>query len=293
MKRSLPAALAALILLSPAAALWAGKVESTPAEAKEMVARFISVKITTYLDKKAAILNVTPALGGSAMKMVMADKNMIDFVVKFQPGDYVRLTYAKLGHDLMVGNIEAYDLKPGEDVPGVFIYSKSGARTVDKKEVTTVTVTKFGAEVILTVPTAKNSQGKMAPKEELMKVIEGFKSGDMVEVKAAGNMLQSIKVYDAPLLGEFRKTEKAADSGLTTVEVKIGPDVQTLSIAKKDATLAAGARKLKSGDLVYFRTTTDDKGTWLAELKPAPPGTKPPSAKSKDDMKPPKTTEDK
>jgi hypothetical protein len=181
MKRNLPAALAALILLSPAA-LWAGKVEPTPAEAKEVVARFVSVKITTYLDKKAAILSVMPALGGSAMKMVMSDKNMIDFVLKFQPGAYVRLTYAKLGHDLMVGNIEAYDLKPGEDAPGVFVFSKSGTETVNKKEVTAVTVTKFGTEVVLTVP--------MARKEELMKVIEGFKSGDMVEVKNAGNMLQ-------------------------------------------------------------------------------------------------------
>jgi len=82
-------------------------------------------------------------------------------------------------------------------------------------------------------------------------------------------------------LGEFQKAEKAADSGLTTVDVKIGGDVQTLSIAKKDATLAANARKLKSGDLVYCRTTTDDKGTWLVELKQAPPGTKLPVAKPK------------
>jgi hypothetical protein len=38
---------------------------------------------------------------------------------------------------------------------------------------------------------------------------------------------------------------------------------------------------LKSGDLVYCRTTTDDKGTWLVELKLAPPGTKLPVEKPK------------
>jgi hypothetical protein len=282
MKRSSAAVLAALILLSPAVALWAAKDEPAPAENKDIVGRFGGLRKTTYLNKSAALLNVMPASGmGAGMKMVVTDKDMIEFAQKCKPGDLLSLSYAKVGHDLLAGKVEAYDMKPGEDAPGVFVFSKSGTETVNKKDVAAVTVTKFGTETVLAVPLARNSEGKMAPKEELMKVIEGFKPGDLVEVKNAGTTLQSIKAYDAPQLGEFQKAEKAADSGLTTVDVKIGGDVQTLSIAKKDATLAANARKLKSGDLVYCRTTTDDKGTWLVELKQAPPGTKLPVAKPK------------
>lgn len=281
MKRNLSAVLAALILLSPAVALWAAKEEPVPSESKNIVGKFGSVKKITYQNKPAALLSVTPAAGGSTMRMIVSDKDTIESAQKCKPGDLVSVSYAKVGHDLVSDKVEAYDMKPGEDAPGVFVFAKSGEETVNKKEVTTVTVTKFGTELVLAVPQARNSEGKMAPKEELMKVIDGFKSGDLVEVKNAGNTLQSIKAYDAPKVGEFQKSEKAADTGLTTVDIKIGADVQTLSIPKKDASVAAVAHKLKSGDLVYCRTTTDDKGTWLVELKQAPPGTKLPVEKPK------------
>jgi hypothetical protein len=206
MKRSLPAVLAALILLSPAVALWAAKEEPVPAESKDIVAKFgpSSMKKIAYQKSTAGFITVTPVAGGAVLRMIVPDKDLIEFALKCKPGDLLSLSYAKVGHDLIAGKIEAYDMKPGEDAPGVFVFSKSGTETVNKKDVTAVTVTKFGTEVVLSVPLARNSEGKMAPKEELMKVIDGLKSGDMVEVKAAGNTLLGIKVYDAPQLGVFR-----------------------------------------------------------------------------------------
>ncbi len=295
MKRNLPTLLAALILLAPAAALWAANADAPLPEPKDVIARFDGLRKGTYQKDKPVnfFVIVTPAAGGGDMKMTLPDKDMIDFVQKLKQGDYVAVTYAKSGHDLMVGKIDTYELKPGEDLPGVFQFSKSGTETVNKKDVTTVTVTKFGAELTLTVPEARDPETKkMAPNEKWMKVIDGLKSGDLVEVKNAGNNLQSIKVYEPPQLGEFQKVEKAADSGLWTVEVKIDGAAQTLTIAKKDTLVAAKAHNFKSGDLVYCRTTTDDKGTWLLEISKAPKGTKLPTDTPKQDNKPTTKTSD-
>ena len=295
MKRSLPAVLAALILLAPVVVLWADKPEPQLPEPKDVIARFGGLKKGTYQKDKPVgfTINVTPAAGGNGMKLTLPDKEMIEFAQKLKSGDYISLTYVKAAHDLMVGKIDTYELKPGEDLPGVFQFSKSGTETQNKKDVTTVTVTRFGAELVLTVPEARNTEGKMAPKEALMKVIDGCKSGDLVEVKSSGNNLQSIKVYEPPQLGEFQKIDKDADSGLSTVTVKVDGAPQTFSIAKKDTSVAAKAHGFKSGDLVFCRTTTDDKGTWLLDIVKAPKGTKLPTDKPKDDKKPASTDNNK
>jgi hypothetical protein len=222
---------------------------------------------------------VTPAAGGGAMKFVLPDQDMIDTAKKLRQGDYVSIMYMKSGRDLMAGKFDRYEVKPGEEVPGVFVFVKSGTETVNKRDVTTVTLSKLGVTATLQVPLAKNSEGKMAPKEDLMKVIDALKADDMVEVKAAGNTLQQIKQYTPPQLCEFVKVEKTkvGDAELWSVVVKVDGADETLVIAKKDAALLGKAKGLKAGDLVYCRSNTDDKGAWLLEIHAAPKGTKLPS----------------
>jgi hypothetical protein len=254
-------------------------------EPKDMVGRFVGQKATTLQGKAAMVVNVMPATGGGVMKMILPDQDMMDLAKKLQSGDFVSITYMKSGHDLMVGKFETYEVKPGEDAPGVFVFLKTTTETVNKREVTTVTLSKFGTEATLTVPMAKNSEGKMAPKEELMKAIDGFKANDLVEVKAGGNTLLYIKLYEPPQLGEFLKVGKVkvGENDLFAVDVKVDGEIQTLAIPKKDTALLSKAKTFKSGELVYCRSSTDDKSTWLLEIRLAPKGTKLPSDKPKDD----------
>jgi hypothetical protein len=288
MNRNLFAMLAGLILLTPVVAICAPLPKQgpdAPTDSKDTIARFVSVKASNYQGFPAGGVTVALAPAGTEvrLKVFPMDKDKMDFLKSLKAGDYVSLTYGKSGRDLMLGKIEVYDLKPGEDVPGVFTFSKSGAGTLNNKEVTQVMVTKFNTPFVLTVPTGKNSDGKMGPKENLMKAIEGFKSGDMVEVKLNGGEIQTIRLYEPPQLGQLQKVDKVkvGNSDLFAAEVKIDGAVETLAIAKTDIPLINRARAIKNGDLVYFRSTTDDKSTWLIEIKAAPPGTKLPAHKDK------------
>jgi hypothetical protein len=236
------------------------------------------VKSTSFQGYPAGALTVTSALNGSEVKMKVypLDKDLMDLAQDLKPGDYVSLTYGAAGSYLFVSRMETYSLKLGEDQPGMFLFSKCATEKVKDKEITGIKVTRFGAELVLVVPEAKNSEGKMAPKEDLMKAIKGFKAGDVVEVKFSGTNLQSIKAYEPPQLGVFQKIEKVKvdDKDVTTVEIKIEGDIQTLTIARKDSALLARAHGFKKGDLVCCQSTTDDKGAWLKDIQPAPKGTK-------------------
>ncbi len=294
---------AALILLLPLIAAGAGKpAPTTPGNTaapetpkgppKTMIARFVSVKNSYFQGYPAGDLTVAPALGGGEVKMKVypLDKDIMDFAQELKPGDYVSLTYGAAGSYLFVSRIEAYSLKLGEDLPGMFLFSKCATEKVKDKDVTGIKVTRFGAELVLVVPQAKNDQGKMAPKEDLMKAIDGFKPGNVVEVKFSGTNLQSIKAYQPPQLGVFQKVEKVKvdDKDVTTVKIRIEGDIQTLTIARKDSALLAKAHGFKKGDLVYCQTTTDDKGAWLTDIQLAPKGTKRPHDAPKDETSQPK-----
>ena len=295
MKRSLPALLAGLVLLMPAIVACAALPKQgpdAPTDPKDIIARFVSVKKSNFQSFPAMAVSVVPVLNPSQvvkLKLFPIDKDKLDFLNDLKAGVYVTLTYAKSGADLMLARIDLYDLKPGEDEPDVFAYSTKTTTTENNKESVQVTVKKFGVPIIRTVPRVRNSEGKMAPKEDMMKAINGFSAGDMVELKSnAKGEIQTIRLYEPPQLGLLEKVDKVkvGNSDLFAAEVKIDGTVQTLAIAKTDIPLINKARAIKNGELVYCRSTTDDKSTWLIEIRPAPPGTKPPSDKPKEKKKP-------
>ncbi len=247
------------------------------------MARFISKKAGTANGAPATIVTVAPAGGTGTLKVAVSDreKEMGDFVDKLQLGDYVLMTCVQKGRNVMVGRIETYNFRPGEDTPGVFLFKGFTTETVKKKDVTTVRISRFGAETALTVPMAKNAQGKMAPKEELMKVITSLKQEDMVTVVTSSGTLNSIRLYETPQLAEFIKLGKETvhDVEVTSVQVAIDGNTQTLLVDKKNNLVLSKLHSFKANNLVYVRTTTDDDGTKLLEIRPAPKGTKLPDDK--------------
>jgi hypothetical protein len=185
-------------------------------------------------------------------------------------------------------------MKPGENEPNVYIFETTTSEKdkATNKDVTVVKATKFHVDYTFQVPNVRGADGKMEPKEEITKVANDLKQGDMVEVQTAGqHTLKSIKVYEPPKWAEFVKLSKqtVADQELHVLEVKAYGTSTTLTIARKDAALLTKLAPLKEGSLLTYKSNTDDKGgLWLTDVRIPPKGaTMPaePTSKEADDSK--------
>lgn len=258
-------------------------------EKEEIVIKYAGNKQGSTSGHQCMMLLYTLAAGGNATSAIVPNNNPMgskydpsDIVVAAlkdaKPGDYFEITIAKDSHGAWLNAIKPYTLKFGEDEAGVFLFSKKDEQKVGSDTYTSITVTKFKQTFSMLVPNTKNPDGKTGPDEAMMKVIDAAKDGTPLEItggKLGQNaIIKTIAPWVAPKRVEFVKlTPKAKPADNASIEVKDGDNSQTISINAKGpnaATLLSKVGALKPGQAIMIRITTDDTGTWLADVKPAP-----------------------
>jgi hypothetical protein len=311
---------AAAVALILGGNLWGGLVEKSGnkgpgplGDLQTAVCRFHGIDNSSYAGRPVLVISVSKAANkGDNLKLAVPNQSVDDrkvnppmevseLVKKCKQGDFLDVSYRMDGDRPVLDRLAAYEIKPGEEEPNVFIFGGTKDEKAGTKEIPCITVTKFRVEGEFQLPQAR-VDGKMAVKPEIAKVVDGLKSGDLVEILATPGkpfpMVRSIKVFEPPKWGKFVRLDKqtVGEQELNAVHVDSYGNGVTLVIAKKDAgNLMGKVRPLKEGALVIFKGTTDDKGTvWLNQITIAPKGAKMPPEPSKedatgDDTKPDKT----
>jgi hypothetical protein len=205
-----------------------------------------------------------------------------ELVKKSKPGDVYEVNYAVAteGKQPVLDRMTEYELKPGEDEPNVFIFEK-----IKDEKTGAFTVSKFRTDAEFMLPQARVA-GKMAPREDLLKLLQGLKSGRTIEIQFVQNKIKSIKKYEAPKWAKFTKltTQEVDGKNLKAVEVDAYGNNLTLVIAQKDSALAGKFRSLKEGAPIIYKSTKDDKGTiWLNTVTIPPKGAQIPPESANDD----------
>lgn len=268
-----------------------------------------------YFGKSVPMLALTVLPAGSRLTFVCSDDDnagqlpswLSSLLKSSKPGDVFEVTYAieKKTKQAVMRDMKVYEMKPGENEPNVFLFDAVNAAN-PKTGIVTIAVTKFHNKGEFQVPSAKGSDGKMGPSEDILKLAKTFKSGASVEFQLVPGkmMIKSMKKYEPPKWARFVKLTKQTvdDKSLNAVEVDAYGNSLTLVIARKDSALTAKFSSLKADSLIIYKSTADDKGTiWLNNVTVAPKGatlppepkeetpddaTKPADTKKPDDKKP-------
>jgi hypothetical protein len=276
------------IAIAAALAVLAGVAQMALA-ADESVIKYNGTKQGSVGGHPCLVILYTPAAGGNPASMLVPNKNpmgtkldpsdvVTDALKDVKPGDYFDVTTTKDSQGTWVATIKSYTLTPGEDEPGVFLFSAKDEQKVGPDTFTSITVTKLKQTFTMLVPNKKGADGKPAPDEAIMKVITAAKVGDTLEIAGAkmgaNTMIKTIAPWVAPRKVEFVKlTPKAKADDNASIDVTDSGNTQTISINAKGpdaATLMKKVSAIKAGQAIMIRTTTDDKGTWLTDVRPAP-----------------------
>jgi hypothetical protein len=227
-------------------------------------------------------------------------------------GDVFKVHYAAVKNAkkmFVMQNMEAYEAKPGENEPNVFIFGKVGAGD-EKSGNTPLAVTKFGLPFEFLIPGARGSDNKMVPNEEMMSIVSALKADDPVEIlpgrpvkfgKGTVATVRSIKKFDLPKWAKFVKLTKQTVDGKELNAVEVDAYGNSSTLVMKDSALMGTLRPLKPDALIIYKGTTDEKtGTiWLTNVKAAPkdatmpPEPTPATKDSADDTKKPDDTKKK
>jgi len=220
--------------------------------------------------------------GGNAVDMLITAKDAggIDLEsLKFaRGGELLEITCTNTAKPTIT-SLGRYDVKWGEDEPGIFVFSAKSTTKVGAAEYTSITVTKFLEPFTILVPNKKGADGKLAPDAALVKAIDALKAGDLAEVAAEtvdGRLtLKSIDFFEPYRKAEFLRVVKGKPDKdeLTGIEVKTGEGEGAVSryyLDPKsedfaDLTKAIGAFRL--GDNVLIRTITTNKIDWLLGIR--------------------------
>ncbi len=272
---------------------------AAPAPSRTMLIKYVDVKQGAFMGKPAMILTGKPIDGGAMVHLAIwngplapapgpgvkptpasnpappprTDKPnpnpaIMSVLDNAKPGDCLRLVVFGIGARSRVRQAQPYDLKPGEDEPNVYFFVDKSQEKVGDVFRKTVTVSRFGENIGMIVPTVDGE-----PSAEIMQVIEGATANEtMLEittVKSGANLtIKTAKVFEPPRELVFVKVTTQKD--LTAVEVKDGEKSQTIAINPKAANSAALLKKIKdfkAGQAVLVRSTKDDDGTWLVDIK--------------------------
>ena len=274
-----------------------------------------------FLGKNVPIMTMVNISTGKGLTLVCSDDAkpneapawLTTLLKSSKKGDVFEVHYAPVKNAKgmsMMQNMAAYETKPGETEPNVFIFGKLG--TADEKSgATPIGVTKFGMSFEFLIPGTRGADGKMAPNEEMMSVVSALKPGSPVEIMCgpgrAGKpgkpglmTVRSIKKFDLPKWAKFVKLSKQNVDGKDLNAVEVDAYGNSSTLVMKDASLMGTLRPLKPDALIIYKSTTDDKGTtWLNNVKVAPKdATMPPepaatTQESSDDTKKPDDTKKK
>jgi len=220
-------------------------------------------------------------------------------------GEYVTIDISRLeGGKFAVTAAEAYSLKPGEEEDDVYLFYDVIEQKIGTQNKAVLRVSKLGQRTLFVLPSTVNRSGRPEVKEEFKEFLDGLSDGDSIVISAGPGQPRTVKAvsaYEPPDVGTFVKLRDITDEkkNRTTVVIisDLGNKEHTFGLlpAKKAAVLAK-LKPVKEDTLVQYRITTDDKGTWLVDIKAAPRGSsltipKVPDAKS--DAKPDAKTDDK
>ncbi len=238
-------------------------------------------------------LQVAPAAGGKAIEVVVANNGpkgspynppqfVLDLVNDLKPGDLLDLkTAVGAGHINQVAKIERYKTRPGEDEPGVFVFEK----LTGGPDHPVVTLSKYRISQTLPLMLNKGANDKIDPEQQ--KVAEALKTGESVEVEVGTlggqPVIKSLVPYVAPQRGTFVKMTEAVvgEAKLPAIEVTPEKAANSVALVISGTANAAGkivpnpellklAKTLKPGQAILFKTTKDDRATWLRQVRLIP-----------------------
>lgn len=274
-----------------------------PPEPVSGVFKFITAEKGNAFGRPSVIVKIAPAFGNGQASMAVPSKTpdgttldpveaIMETLKAAKPGDLFEITASKSDGGIMIQTLKTYDLQAGENEPNVFIFVKKTEQQVNKDQYSGLVVRKFGQDFTLLIPNKMGPEKKPIPDPDMMKTVDNFKDGDPLEVQALPSgqfqMLKSIKVFELPKKVEFSKvtTAKVDEKEIKAIEVKDGQTAITLNINPKSpnsVTLLGKVGQIKAGTSIMVRYSTDDKGNWLLDVRPAPkeetPKTDPPKGK--------------
>lgn len=269
------------------------------ATARVMLIRYVGVKPGAFMGKPAMILSGTPIGGGAAVHLAIwngpvfgmpapvvttnpasrpalktdrpiATPAIMTVLQNSNPGDCLRVAVVGIGARSRAMQVQPYELKPGEDDPNVYFYVDKGQEKIGDTFRKTVTFSRFGENISMMVPTVDRE-----PSAEVMQVIESATANqtmmEITTVKIGPNLtIKTAKVYEPPK--EFIFMRVATQKDLTAIEVKDGDKTQTLAVNPKAANAAVLLKRVKdfkTDQAVLVRSTSDEGGTWLLDIKPS------------------------
>lgn len=176
------------------------------AEETTGVFKFVSLSQGTHLEMPAYVAKVTSMPSGNSAQVVVPNKpycekgpdpvEAVHSVFKAAAeGDLLKVTYSRLpGGPAVAMSAEPYKLKPGEDKPGVYLFSKMSTERIAQIERPVLVVQKYLQESTFVLP-VRQVAGRYKPDAEMMTTINGLQEGEAVEVQNDGKTLRSIRPY--------------------------------------------------------------------------------------------------
>jgi hypothetical protein len=216
------------------------------------------------------------------------DTPLAKIVTEMKSGEYLTLTAEKKYNHVYISKLAAYKPRPGEDLPGVFLFEETSTQKGEGgADVTAVKFYKMGKMATLLVPNIRDkASGKNVPDPNISAALGKLATGDSVEVAVTGSgpttSIKSIELYCAPQEATVVKVADAEVPGGKTpaIEVTIAAASTTILVPGKadakgvwapDPALASAIRPFKEGAKVIVRFRKDDDGKcWLKEIKKAP-----------------------
>ena len=240
---------------------------------QKRVMRFVGF----YYDSHGWVV-VTPPAGGPALRLMMTDECRSN---ARGPGPASRLVWVTARPGAkgieMATAVAPFDRPNQLEAPSAYQFDGLGEDKVGAVKITVVKLSKFGESSTLPLANKPGPGGKPAPDPALLKKLEAFNPGDVVEVEVqtSGRKLTLLDVdkYRAPRVAEFVKSGPIPGSGGkrvpgVTLRGEDG-DVQYSIPAAGPRAVALNAlvRRLKPGALVRFTARDEDKPPVLRDLR--------------------------
>ena len=259
-----------------------------------VVGRYLAHKEKfNYQGKKVLLLGIEPVAGGKPMELIVANHDMnkpdynpvvnTDHVNALSKGDTIKVTLDDSKPRPFVRYIDKYNLRPGEEEPGTFVFENTFPKTEGKITYTAVVLSKFDEFKTLAVQQKKDKEGYSGPDDAVMDVVNSLKTGDVVEADVREGrtpVLVAIEKYTPLQTGKFLKVSDSDVDGQKAPAVELEVEGKPVTAVVQgelknkrwvsDTKVLGVAKKLKPETEVVYRAREADGKVWLKEIKPAP-----------------------
>jgi len=256
-------------------------------------------EVLTGQPRQFGVENEAPQDKNKPMKY--APKEYVASAVKdMKPGDYLRVEpkAANYSNVLWADKAEPYVPAEHEEEPNVYVWDSSYKETIEKQDVYTIEMTKFGKRFKCYAQMVPDEKGKdkiadpvvVDSADAIEKAYREFqgKSRDKkkfpVEATITGQgpalFVTSLNFYQAPLPGTFTKLSEADVNGQKGQAIEVDHDGKAVTLlvpgkmmGKKwvtDPQLLADAKRLKPGVAIVYRTREAEGKSYLRQLALAP-----------------------